>query len=141
MNHSSEILSEEFVPPCEVKAGMLLIPLEEAERFVERCKELRFAIIGVEGFIDHGEKVESQIDLIVDFSKHGNIPWMDFVLKCSDEAKGFLAEVPHRENLVLHFSPLSEHEWNSLKSVDHPEPSLFSVLFYRVVDFFMSRKR
>jgi hypothetical protein len=62
-------LISEFAGSAELRGGLVLFPVSTAIRFVERCKELKIQILGVDGFFLTKSTTQPSLEDSVDLSK------------------------------------------------------------------------
>ena len=91
MESPSRLLLE-FSSSGLVSKGELYLPLEAARRLVERCREKRIAILGVEAFDILAGEIRPRVDLIADFSDaFDSAPdWIEAVVRTAQDAISFL---------------------------------------------------
>lgn len=132
MPAAREVILSEFRKRGMVSGGCLYVRPDVALECLDRCAELSFAVLGLEGFILRGEQIEPRMELIADWSLVPVETWEGFVERCDSLSRKYIADLPKDEDLVLHlavtsqsenaeFEKRAEESWNKLLEED---PSL-----------------
>ena len=51
-----------------------LIPIDEAQAFIDKCQSRKMVILGMDAFRKLGDEIEPDMDMIADFSELSNKP-------------------------------------------------------------------
>lgn len=89
---------------------LLFVGRHVALECLDRCEELGFAVIGINGFVLHGDKVEPRLDFTADWSDVPEMIWPEFRDQCNRFTRRFLEEPSVEEGLVFELVIVSEEE-------------------------------
>ena len=86
------------------------IPVAEGIDFIITCDDNNLSVIGIEGFIQRGEMIQPDLNIIADFSENDAGTWDEYREKCNESALEFVKRL--KPDRLLNFTLLSESEWN-----------------------------
>jgi len=75
MDLVEEIAESLGIATKQWRGGELYLPLDDARRLVEACRERRIAVLGIEVFEVHGDGIMPRMDLIGHFEYSFDDPW------------------------------------------------------------------
>ncbi len=91
----------------------LYLDPQQSLNLVETCNANNIAVVGIEGFIHTGGKIEPRLDLIADFSSLKSGDWQSYKASCNAAAERFLRASSQVPNVVFSFVLLAEHQWKA----------------------------
>ena len=112
---SEEELFQRFAPGGIVRGGELYLDASTMQKYIGEAEKLGLAVVGVEGFEQHGNALQPRLDLIADYSGARDT-WPEHRLFCNKNAAEWIAELMAERNLIFAATVLSEEEWRRIRA-------------------------